>query len=284
MNYSKSIRIFAILQLCLVFSLLCWHLSYPFMGQLFASKSKKQLIETVMGIENNLDKDVMLRNQQRYNALPLNQKTIIQRYLDEVNLQLKHSFVKKLMRSIHILAFEISPTEQMWIVFAILVPLFFLINFEGARQMAYLLPLIAICYSMDNYWSGHREISKEARLFPTEQKIKQEYLDAPLSSSISLQQAELTLGWHRYLIDQWTHEAPSLEQNERSKQIEIGDYRFQTARVLAQATESPQLEMYTFKRQKPTSTLLFYIFWNICFAWFVNRAPKENREMNHLRN
>ena len=151
MIYSKTIRIIAIIQLCLVFSLLCWHMSYPFMGQLFASKSKKQLLLVVMGQDASADKAKMERNQLLFNALPANHQMSIQRYFDDINYQLKQTFGKKLVRAIHILAFEISPTEQMWIVFSLLAPLLFLMNLESARQVAYLLPLIAVCYCLDNH-------------------------------------------------------------------------------------------------------------------------------------
>lgn len=275
MFYSKAIRVLAIIQLCLVFSLLAWHMSYPFMGQLFASKSKKQLILTVLGQDLAADKAKMERNQLRFRTLPINQQISIQRYLDDINYKLKQSFGKKIVRAIHILAFEISPTEQMWIVFSIVIPLLFLMNFDTAKQVAYLLPLITLCYCLDNRWNGYRELSKEARLFPTEEMITKEYLDKPLSSTFALQQSELTLGWQRYLIQQWANEIPSENQQEWKRQMEMGEYRFQVARVLAQASQPPQLELYTFKRQQAVPVLLLYMIWNLFFAWIANRPPSK---------
>ncbi len=280
MLYSKTIRIIAIIQLCLVFSLLCWHMSYPFMGQHFAAKSKKQLILTVMGLDTGADKAKMERNQLRFNDLAAPEQMSIQRYLDDINYKLKQSFLKKFVRAIHILAFEITTLEQMWIVFSILVPLLFLMNYEPAKQIAYLLPLIAVCYCLDNHWNGYREISKEARLFPTEETIKEKYLNKPLSSAVSLQQAELTLGWQRYLIHQWANETPSNNQNEWNRQMETGEYRFQAARAIAQATQPPQLELYAFKRQQPLVILFLYVLWNTFFAWFVNKPQKQMSQIS----
>jgi hypothetical protein len=269
------IRIIAIIQLCFVFSLLSWYMSYPFMGQLFALKSKKYLALNVTGQECNADREKMERNKQRFNSLPLNQQTSIQRYLDEINLRLNQSFSKKLMRSIHILAFEISTLERMWIVFSLLIPLLFLMNFDTAKQIAYVLPLITFCYALDNHWNGYRDVSKEAALFPTEETIVSRYLSKPLSGPISRQQSELALGWQLYLIDQWAHDKPSADTNERLKQVETGEHRFLTARVLAQATQPPQAEMYTFQRQQSLPILLLFLLWNLFFAWFTNKSSQK---------
>lgn len=224
-----------------------------------------------------LDKE-MVQNELRFNDLPTNYQMTILRYLDDINDKLKQSFGKKLVRSVHILAFEISPIEQMWIVISLLVPLLFLMNAVQARQMAYLLPLIAICYALDNNWNGYREINQEATLFPTEESIKTRYLKKPLSSTISLQQTELKLGWHDYLIDQWANETPATDPLERQQQIEKGQYRFQVARVLAQASQPPHLEMYAFRRKQSLAVLLIYVFWNIFFSWFVNKPRNTKRE------
>lgn len=276
MLYSKIIRIIAIIQLCLVFSLLSWHMSYPFMGKHFALKSKKQLTQTVLGQDQCADQEIMARNRERFNALPDNQKLTIYRYLDDINYKLKHSFAKKVVRSIHIVSFEISPIEQMWIVVSILVSLLVLLNFEAARQVALLLPLIAICYSLDNRYNGFTELSKEAALFPSEESIRLKYLHKPLSPSIKLQQGELMSGWRLYLIRQWAGEIPSEDQNEQKKQIETGEYRFQAARVLAQATQPPSIESYTFKRQQSIVVLALYVLWNLFFAWFANKPQMKS--------
>ncbi len=271
----KSQRIVAILQLCLVFTLICWLMGYPFMGQLFATKSKIQLVETVMGTFGS-DLSKMQHNKERFNSLPQKKQTTLHNYHSELSRHMQLSFSSKLARSFHLIMFEISLLERLWIVFSILVPLLILMRSEGGRQAAIILPLITLFYMAENIRFGQAlDNSTEAKLFPSEKVIIDNHLKEPISRSIRMQKEQLTMGWQNYLISEWASEKPSDDSLTRATQVEKGEHAFFTARALAQSTHTPSLDTRSLRRKQPLPILLLYLLWNCFFSWVMQRRGKE---------
>ncbi len=73
-----SKRLWAIIHLCLVFSLILWYIVQPFMGEYFSLKSRLLLYEYVMGTSELLkshspQNEKFRRNAERFAALPKDQ-------------------------------------------------------------------------------------------------------------------------------------------------------------------------------------------------------------------
>ena len=100
-------RVAAIIQLCLAFSVILWCAGQPFMGELFAIKSKMILYQSVMGSPDLLKKgkdDPKLaarleRNAERFASLPLDQKQQLIRSYEQLHNKAEAPFLTKLWRS-----------------------------------------------------------------------------------------------------------------------------------------------------------------------------------------
>lgn len=274
-----AMRVVAIIQLCLVFTVLANRAGHPFMGELFAHKSQMLLYHTVMGnggaIGERLDqkKELLDRNKERFAALPEVQKTAIIKQHDRLQSKADQTFLSKLQRSFYILAVELPPFEQAWIFFSLLIPMLVLLRVEGARQAAWLLPMIVLVYAINNRWNG-TEPGRPAdeRLFPTEEYIVRNYLKEPLGEDISEQHDQLLRGWQLYLVDQWAHQKPALDSHPFAKQVEDGEYAFNVARVEAVGQVKDEDRLNSFHQKESWWMLILYIMWNGFFAWFMNRG------------
>ena len=272
-------RVAAIIQLCLAFSLIAWCCGQPFMGELFSVKSKILIFEYVMGAQSDhsyskVDKELMERNQERFESLPTELKELLIEKHRSLQLLLNGSFLSKIMRMMNILLFERSPFEMAWIFLAIATSIFLLMRIEGAREAAWLLPVLAAAYSVDNYVYGKNfTLSEEAKLFPTEQVIVNRYLNEPLDKDIFKQRDQLLIGWKAYLIQEWAKETPSLDSEVFKNQAEKGEYAFTIAR--AERLEN-KIENHHSQKES-VFLLLLYLSWNLFLAYFVNRNLKKEK-------
>jgi hypothetical protein len=265
-------RLCAIIQLCICFTLILWYLSQPFMGELFTYKSKALIFKTIMG-QADTPSAKNLRDADRFSQLPIEQQQRIRWSYEELNRQAQKTFGQKISRSLRILMLEIPPITQAWIFFALLISILLLKKVEGARDAAWLLPLIALVYCIDNSWYGKpSSITEEARLFPSEEYLVKNYLQKPLGSRISEQKEQLEHGWHLYLVSEWARETPSPSQELFLNQIEQGEFNFNVARAEKIAVESTQTTL--FYRKEASFILGFYLFWNLLFALIIQRSLK----------
>lgn len=281
----KTARVLSILQLCLAFTALIWNASLPFMGHLYTLKSKSLLYQTVMGkkeLANQIGKDqdpvylaTLKRNEERFLKLPeINRTALIEHYA-LLQKKMQTPFIEKLKQSIALLLFYTPAFEQAWIVFAIAIPIFILLRIEGALQAIWLLPLLALFFSIDNRQNGSQSQNDEANFFPREEVIVTRYLNEPLSSSIFEQQRQLKLGWQTYLIHEWAKETPSNDDTVFQRQAENGEFLFHVAR-LKKLAEIDQENAFVIQERKSTLLLSFYIFWNLCFAFFVHQSMRKD--------
>jgi hypothetical protein len=278
-------RILAILQLCVVFTVIIASAGYPFMGEMFAFKSKTLLFKDVLGIGNqngSIDgesamhyQERLKRNMQRFSELPKWQQSWLQQKYAALQSQTETPFFEKISRAFYILIFELPGLERMWIALALVVPLMLLMRMEGAAQAAWLLPIIVLCYAFDNRMHGQpHQMPSDAKLFPTEEIILKNYLKEPLAASISEQQKQLLRGWKMYLIQEWAKKIPSQELAVFDQQAEEGEYKFNLVRLALLSQNDLKLEA-PFHKQEPYAWLLLYFIWNLFFAWFVNRSKMK---------
>lgn len=276
-----------IIHMIIVFSVLAWSAGQPFMGELFAYKSQMLLYQTVMGNgdlvkklqpakENEL-KDKLNRNAKRFSQLPEEQKNEIQARYDHLQQQVNRPWQEKLRSSWHILAYELPVFEQLWILLSIVVVLLLIFHIEGAKQIAWLLPVVVLCYAVDNYLSGaNPKESADTALFPSEKTITSQYLYEPLSSSILEQQQQLQQGWQLYLIREWANEIPSKDQDTFQQQAEKGEFQFTLARIDKLSQEESIDRSALFHEKKSLIVLLLYFLWNLFFAWMVNKFYSQS--------
>lgn len=251
-----SHRVFAIIQLCVAFTAVCWLGGQPFLGDLFTFKSKQVVYESVLG------------DQTHFKNLPVQKRNKILQDYQELTRKANVPFLTKLKRTFEILAFELSPFTQAWIAFSIVIGVLILLRIDGACQAAWVLPLIALAFLLDNQW--HRtdpHPSAEEKLFPSEEVIIRDYLQEPLSTSVSNQRDQLTEGWQLYVVRDWAQEEPSNNPTIFEEQVQKGTFLFNVARI---ETYSNTLSPHRNEKKLPLFMLLL-LLWSGLFAFCVNR-------------
>lgn len=274
-------RILAILQLCLVFSLVLWYAAQPFMGEYFSLRSDMLLYEYVMGTSDLVkskgenEKQKLEKNQAQFKALPTLQQAFI---LDDYHLlqqKASRSMFTKIKQGLRALFIDIPPFELAWIFFAATVAILLLLKTEGAQQAAWLLPFIALCFAFDNIKHGASPIpSAETSLFPTEHTIVQEYLDQPLDLHPLRQQEQLQTGWNAYLIKNWIKENPSTDPRIYQDQLVAAEFKFTVARLEKRHIQGIHSPLNFHERVHPL-LLLLYLSWNFFFAWKMNHSTSS---------
>lgn len=267
-------RLMAICQLCIGFSLVLWLLFQPFIGEYFTLRSRMLLYEYVMGTSDLLRKagqeEKLQRLSEQFNHLPESQKSLVlsdYRLLQEYT---RRPALQKLIDGIQSFILDIPPFEQAWIFFSITIAILILLKTEGAKSAVWLLPVIVFAYAVDNQLTGKTASSPDLHLFPTEEKIIQDYLKEPLSDSFLSQQKQLERGWQNYLIDRWSF---TQEANEEQK-IEEGEYQFTLARLKLLHNEPYSEWLNTFHKKQNLLLLFLFLAWNTLFAYIVSRPNR----------
>lgn len=239
-------RILTILQLCIAFSLVLWYAAQPFMGEYFTLKSHMLLYEFVT--EKNAD---------LFNSIE--ERELISKDYQVIKDYSQRSPLKKMIDGIRVLMIQIPPFQLAWMVFTSIIGVLLLLGKPGARQAAWILPLIALAYAVDNRTTGKDAYqSPDSVLFPTEQVILQE----PLSKNIALQREQLQKGWENYLVANWGSDLKSAEFN------------FTVARLVKLHHQPMASWLNSFHEKSSYWILLIYIMWNLYFAMAVSRNLK----------
>lgn len=262
---STPARVMAILQLCLAFSLMAWQAGYPFMGELFDIKSKLLVYDYVMGAKDPAFAKL-------FAELPESKKNEVLSSYQDLKAHLGRPFFDKALDSIKSLFFKNSPFKLLWLFFSIVIPIVLLKKVEGATAAVWLLPVVTLCFIVQNRWYGSPPTStKDSLLFPTEAVIVNEYLRHPLSPELSQQEQELRQGWELYLIKEWAKEEPSADSATFQNQKKKGDFAFNLARL-------PYLKIEKTQRfdiqQEPYPILALYLFWNLSLALLLSYRSK----------
>jgi hypothetical protein len=269
-------RLMAIIQLCLVFSLVLWYATQPFMGEYFKLKSHMLLYEYVMGTSNMLKSDAqkikLVRNKERFTALPIKESQLMQANYQRLYDYSTRSWLTKIGDGIWALIKDVPPFELAWFFFSASIAILLLLKIEGAKAAAWLLPAIALAYGIDNQLTGYpSQPDADAALFPTESYIIQHYLQEPLSHNLGTQQQQLQKGWETYLATKWNKS----DETSWELKVEAGEYRFNLARLNKLPLQIPTYWKPLFHQKVSYPLLFFYLGWNLLFAWLVNREIKE---------
>jgi hypothetical protein len=273
-----SLRVLAVIQLCIVFTLLAWSCLIPFMGDLFMNKTKVFMYKVVMGDtslavtsegENTVLAGKLKRNEVRFHDLPITQQNEIVSNYNSIKQVPEIPWTTKIFRSLYIILFELPPFERAWILLSLVVSLMILFGKSETKYVVWLLPLIALCYSIDNRLNGLNTSFFDEAIYPSEKEIVQNYVKEPLKPSVDGQREQLLRGWHLYLIDKYVHETPSQDKEAYTQQVERGEYGFSLARLEALEKSKPIEEKDFYLGKESNINLLFYMLWNLFFATFV---------------
>ena len=247
----KTTRAFAIAQLCIAFTILLWHLSQPFVGDLFRAKAQILVFEEAM------------KDRVRYEGLPEEDRLLIAEGYDRAQRQIGLPFTTKLEQSFSGLIYKVSPYELAWIVLSIVLPILLLKQVDGARLAVWLIPLMSILYVVDNqYYGVEMGPTAHERLFPSEEELVRDYMDEPLGESLGEQHAQLKGAWERYVAERW------------------GDgYAFNAARGVALVERREE------RPQAKEGVLLCWaiVVWNLLFALGTTGKKKDNRDNRDIR-
>lgn len=268
----KRTRVLAILQLCLVFTLMAWCMGYPFMGELFSYRARILSYQDVMGVVKNGMEEQKVerldRNAERFKALPLEKRTLIKERYEELQELSEKPFWKKMMMAIRILFYELPLFELAWIVLSLIVSVLLLMRVEGAWQAVWLLPVLVLCYAWENQTRGLKPVeTAEYKLYPSEELIIADYLDETWSSNIFEQQRQLKGGWENYVVVNWAKEVPSRNVEIFKQQVEAGEFAFHMTRLEAMQYDPEHQMAYFFRKKNSLALLCAYFLWNVYFAF-----------------
>ncbi len=265
-------RLVAIGHLCLAFSLMLWYLFQPFMGEYFMLRSRMLLYEYAMGTSEMLKarpgQEAKLERQAlRFKQLPEKQREMLQQDYRILQNYAQRPVLQKIEEGVRFLIQKIPPFEQAWIFFSITIAILILLKIEGAKQAAWLLPLITLAYALDNQWTGKFPQSpSDYSLFPTEETLIRDYLTEPFATTPLAQKQQLEKGWQRYLIDHWSYPIPSSEEHRG----EEAEFNFTIAR-LSLLHNQPLFQWIRgkFHERLGWLSLFVYFLWNILFVWII---------------
>lgn len=260
----KPKRIMAILQLCLVFSVILWVGGSPFLGEHYQLKSKLSLYHFLMGNENEGKEG----NREKFQALSIEEQQEVLNGYNELLREGRKTFWEKMWLSFWHLFIGTPLFALLWIAFSLLIPILALLKVEGAYEISWILPLLVGCYAVDNFIQGtYPTKTYEEKLYPSEAYIVEKYVKVPLSGNISTQMRLLRRAWGEYLIYEWAKEIPAQEESLFSKQQAKGEFAFQLARLKAK-----QIDAKKTRNEKTSPYLLsIYLSWNILFAYILSR-------------
>ncbi len=266
---SKPARVMAILQLCLVFTVMIWHAGYPFLGELFDIKSTLSVYQHVMGIHNP-------SHGERFEALPAEKKNEILTDYEAIQAQYHRPFITKLFEGCKRLLFGFSPFKFLWVLFSIIIPILLLKKVDGAATAIWLLPLVTLVFIIHNRWYAEpASPSRDTRHFPTEEYLVTHYLSGPLSSGLKEQETQLRRAWELYLIHEWAKETPSSDSEVFDRQKEQGDFAFHLKRL--EYLKPQEIRPLTQDNYQESYYILgLYLFWNLSFALVVSSAMQTS--------
>jgi hypothetical protein len=264
---TSSQKAIVILQLCMVFAVLMWIFAGPFMGEYFSIQSSKRFHEAVIGGVDNPDAAAF------FNAFPDGRKQIVLTSYHQLQHHIDKGFWLKMGQAFNDLFFHTPSFTLAWMFFSFAVCLLWLFRIDGAATAAWVLPIIAVAYAVDNRLNGVSNLPPDAALFPSEQYLVATYLQKPLSAGVADQGMELTQAWQQYLVTEWALEPASSDPNLFSQQVKKGEHAFTAKRLEVYLAADSQLSIRQPFTVKPLALLMVYISWNLFFAFFISRKP-----------
>ena len=281
---SKWQRFLVIIQLCLAFSLILWYVFQPFMGEYFSLRSRLLLYEYVLGnseiFKNQIDKENKVkRNAQRYQKLKPNQKETIQKDYQTLQNYAQRPMLTKIQDGVNLLFRYIPPFQLAWLFFGVVIGIMLLLHKPAAKQAAWLLPLIALVYLVDNRINGHSPaIPADNILFPKENQLIEKYM--PTANKKNISRNELQEGWNKYLLAYWNIGDSEAKQEDTA--LEEAEFNFTLARLMLIRNMAPNHWLSSFNEKSNYGVLGIYVAWNFYFAWKMNRSKRKKLLRNWL--
>lgn len=252
-------RVLSIIQLCLGFTALLYVLSTPFMGEHFTLKSKGLIYDYVI-------------NNSYFEDLPLAKKEQVLNDYSSLKKAASLSFIENLRNSFDLLFFKIPIYERIWILFALIIPILLLKKVEGAKEAAWIFPLIALAFLINNH-NSYPTPSHKKQLFPKEEVLIDRYLKKSISNlTIGEQQKELTKAWQFYLVEEYAKEDRSEDPIIFKAQVAKGEFAFNLSRLGNSKKASGH-------QKQPLFLLIVYLVWNLFFAIGASKHRCKTRPL-----
>jgi hypothetical protein len=272
----KPARIYAILHLCVAFTILCWIGSEPFTGDMLNNQRKNYLFQTVMGggeliARTYADQPEVLerieRNKGRFLSLAAQEKdSLVQAYNDSQSAKRNITYLEKCKQSLERILFTTSPWLRTWLLLGLIATILLLKKSPGASYALCILPLVALFWWVE-VAQIPKTVSAEEALYPSEGYLMTYYSDQPLSTRIQEQKMQLTDAWNRYLAAEWS----PIEDSED------GEWHFQLKRLQLILADKKDRE------ESPSGLLLCLLFiWSSGFAFIANRYSIHNVPVTKL--
>lgn len=262
-------RFLIIIQLCLAFSLILWYAFQPFMGEYFALRSRMLLYEYVLGtsdiVKNKMQQaDKLNRNARRFAELKEADRDVIKQDYQQWQNYAQRSAWAKILDGMKVLFLRIPPFQLAWMFFAAVICILLLLRKSEAKLAAWLLPIIALAYAVDNQASGYELLKMpDEVLFPSESVIVNEYLHA--TDKLGISKDQLQEGWENYLVANWGGSGEV-----KADKLEEAEFNFTVARLMLLKEQPPNIWLASFHEKSPLWLLALYFLWNVYFARAVN--------------
>ncbi|MEM1282960.1 MAG: hypothetical protein AAGG81_05345 [Chlamydiota bacterium] len=252
-------RVLAILQLCIAFSVICYNLGAPFLGEVFEVREQQSLYQSIM-------------NHHLFHELSATKQDEVIESYQELMAFGHRSFGVKLSEALRVFFMDMPPFKLAWVFLSVIVPIMLLKKVEGAKLAVWMIPLVTILYAIDSFlFYPSKPISNEQQLFPIEDYLVDHYLQKPLSPTINEQKKELKEAWDRYLVTEWAGES-----KEGKDLVSQGAFAFNMARLEAREEDQRVLPHYEWKQ--PFLKLFLYLSWNFYFAYGVTRSLRQTSQ------
>ncbi|MCH9625839.1 MAG: hypothetical protein S4CHLAM123_10210 [Chlamydiales bacterium] len=250
---SRKKKIFIIFHLCFAFAFLFWLLIQPSAKEIISQKTELALYEMV------------LEHDEFLNELPLEEQLKLTDGYEEAQNKQRPSIFHQIG---HLFFVETPPFALAWLFFSIVICLMLLFEIEGSTIAVWLLPLLVLGYAYFLYSTPPIE---QNSLFPSEEYVLTKYVAANELKTMNYRES-LLLGWHRYLIQEWTNQVPSYEVDEFKDQLDRGLFAFNVARLNWSLEGKPD-EVIRAGFMAPPSILrvMCYLIWNMFLAWYISR-------------
>lgn len=257
-------RLLAILQLCFVFSLVLWVLAVPFTVEHFNTHSSLLLYQTATGRGDRfVAPDKLARHAERFAQLPAARQEVILTGYEQLEKRAQRSFMLTLGDAVRALFWDLPAFTQAWILFSVVICLMLLLSIEGAVNAIWILPALALCYSIENQTHGiPPRAPADLVLMPTEDELLDRYGTGDRSYE------GLSHAWGLYLVDVWAKDVAD-------PTIEAGEHAFTVARVEQRLADDQSESTSRTPTRKPVPLLLFFCAWNFLVAFGVQKSRKD---------
>ncbi len=179
----KKKKILVIIHLCFACTFLCWLVLQPYLKEVMSQKSLKGLYETV------------IEKQSCFQELSQSDQEALLSGYAKMKVQKPPSLMGQIG---HLFFVTTHPFALAWLFFSLAISVLLLFEIEGAKSSLWLLPLIVVGYAFFLY---DKPVSKKESIFPSEKYVRAHYVQQESGKN---EREKLLLGWHRYLITEWT--------------------------------------------------------------------------------